>query len=106
MPKVLVELKDGAVMNVETTSEDVEVYVVDYDVFSEGTTGEIKRYLAGLDEPVDVDGVLLEDDFMTKLEDIIAEGKSKLEDIAQAWEDEDDEPEELADVTNVIRHRR
>ncbi len=106
MPKVLVELKDGTVMNVETTSEDVEVYIVDHDVISEGTTGEVKRYLAALDSPIDIDGVLLEDDLMTRLEDIIAEGKARLEDMAHAWEDEEIEPEELTDLTNVIRHRR
>ncbi len=105
MPKMLVELKDGAVMNIETTSEDIEVYVVDHDVLSEGTTGEVKRYLAGIDTPVDIDSVLLEDDLMTKLEDIIAEGKARLEDIADVWDD-NEEPEELSDLTNVIHHRR
>ncbi len=105
MPKVLVELKDGAVMNIETTSEDIEVYVVDHDIISEGTTGEVKRYLAQIDAPIDIDGVLLEDDLMAKLEDIIAEGKASLEDIADAW-DENEEPEELSDLTNVIHHRR
>ncbi len=105
MPKMLVELKDGAVMNIETTSEDIEVYVVDHDVISEGTTGEVKRYLAQIDAPIDIDGVLLEDDLMTKLEDIIAEGKARLEDIADGW-DESEEAEELSDVMNVIHHRR
>ena len=106
MPKVLVELKDGTLMNVETTSEDVEVYVVDHDVISEGSRAELKRYLATLDVPVEVDGVMLEDDLMTKLEDLIAEGKAGLEDMAHAWEDENDEAEELSDLTNVIRPRR
>ena len=106
MPKVLVELKEGTVMNVETTSEDVEVYVVDHDVISGGTVGEVKRYLANLDSPIDVDGLLLEEDLMTKLDDIIGEGKARLEDMTSAWQDEDEEPEELSDLSNVIRHRR
>ncbi|HVN25035.1 MAG TPA: hypothetical protein VMT71_13770 [Syntrophorhabdales bacterium] len=106
MPKVLVELKEGTVISVETTSEDVEVYVVDHDVISEGTAGEVKRYLASLDAPIDVDGLLLEEDLMTKLEDIVVEGKARLEDMTSAWEDEDEEPEELSDLPNVIRHRR
>jgi hypothetical protein len=106
MPKVLVELRDGAVINVETTSEDVEVYIVDHDVISEGSRGELKRYLANLDVPVEVDGVMLEEDLMTRLEDLIAEGKAGLEDMAHAWEDENDDTEEMTDLTNVIRARR
>ena len=106
MSKVLVELKDGTVMNVETTSDDLEVYVVDHDVISEGSIGELKRYLANLDTPVEVDGVVLEDELMTKLEDLIAEGKAKLEDMADAWEDENDEAEEFPDLTKVMRPRR
>ncbi len=105
MPKVLVELKDGAVMNVETTSDDVEVYVVDHDVIDEGKTGELKRYLAGLDTPVEVDGVIPEDELMTRLEELIAEGKAGLEDRAHAWEDENDEAEEFSDLTRVMRTR-
>ena len=106
MSKVLVELKDGTVMNVETTSDDVEVYIVDHDVISDGSIGELKRYVAGMDTPVEVDGVVLEDELMTKLEDLIAEGKARLEDVAHAWEDEDDEAEELSDLTKVMSPRR
>ena len=106
MSKVLVELKDGMVINVETTSDDIEVYVVDRDVINEGSIGELKRYLANLDAPVEVDGVVLEDELMTKLEDTIAEGKAKLEDRAHAWEDENDEAEEFSDLTKVMRSRR
>jgi hypothetical protein len=106
MPKVLVELKDGTVMNVETSSDDVEVYIVDHDVISEGSIGELKRYLAGLDAPVDFDGVMPEDDLMTRLEDLIAEGKARLEDMTNAWEDESDEAEEFSDLTKVMRPRR
>ena len=106
MSKVLVELKEGTVTNVETTSEDVEVYVVDHDVISEGTVGEVKRYLASLDAPIEVDGLLLEEDLMTRLEDIIAEGKARLEDMTSSWEEENEEADDLAGLTNVIRHRR
>jgi hypothetical protein len=106
MSKVLVELKDGTVMNMETSSDDVEVYIVDHDVISEGSIGELKRYLAGLDAPVDFDGVVPEDELMTRLEDLITEGKVRLEDMAHAWEDENDEPEELSDLTKVMRSRR
>ncbi len=106
MPKVLVELKDGDVINVETTSEDVEVYIVDHDVISEGSRAEQKRYLASLDMPVEVDGVMLEEDLMARLEELLAEGKAGLEDMAHAWEDENDDVEELTDMTTVMRHRR
>ena len=51
MPKVLIEIKNGTVMNVETTSDDVEVYVVDHDVINNGSVGELKRYLADADGP-------------------------------------------------------
>lgn len=51
MPKVLIEIKNGTVMNVETTSDDLEVYVVDHDVVDKGSIGEPKRYLAHGDEP-------------------------------------------------------
>ena len=103
---MLVELKDGAVMNVETSSDDVEVYIVDHDVISEGSIGELKRYLASLDTPVEVDSVILEDELMTQLEDLIAEGKARLEDMAHAWEDEADETEEFSELTEVMRPRR
>jgi hypothetical protein len=106
MSKVLVEIKDGTVMNVETTSEDVEVYVIDHDLISEGSIGELKRHLADLAAPVEVDGVVLEDELMAKLEDLIAEGKAKLEDMADAWEDEKDEVDEFSDLTRVMRPRR
>jgi len=106
MSKVLVELKDGAVMNVETSSDEIEVYIVDHDVIGEGSIGELKRYLAHLDTPVEVDGVLLEDELMTKLEDLIAEGKARLEDLANAWDDEEDGTEEFSDLTKVVRPRR
>ncbi len=109
MPKVLVELKDGTVMNVETSSDDLEVYIVDHDVISEGSIGELKRYLANLDTPVEVDSVILEDELMTQLEDLIAEGKARLEDMAHAWEDEGDEEdntEEFSDLTKVMKPRR
>jgi len=106
MPKVLVELKNGDVINVEATSEDVEVYIVDHDVISEGSRAEQKRYLANLDVPVEVDGVMLEEDLMARLEELMAKGKAGLEDMAHAWEDESDDMEELPDLTTVVRHRR
>ena len=109
MSKVLVELKDGAVMNVETSSDEIEVYIVDHDVIGEGSIGELKRYLANLDTPVEVDSVLLEDELMTKLEDLIAEGKARLEDMSHAWDDEEDEEEdaeEFSDLTKVVKPRR
>ena len=105
MPKVLIELKDGSVMNVEATSEDVEIYIVDHDVISDGSTGELKRYLADLDAPIELDTVLLEDELMAKLEELVAEGKARLEDIVNAWED-DNEPEEISDLTAIMRSRR
>jgi len=106
MSKVLVEIKDGTVMNVETTSEDVEVYVIDHDLISEGSIGELKRHLADLAAPVEVDGVVLEDELMAKLEDMIAEGKAKLEDMTDAWEDDKDDADEFSDLTRVMRPRR
>ena len=106
MSKVLVELKDGIVMNVEASSEDVEVYIVDHDVISDGSIGELKRYLANLDAPIDFDGVVPEDELITRLEDLIAEGKARLEDMAHAWEDETEEAEEFSDLTKVMRSRR
>ena len=109
MSKVLVELKDGAVMNVETSSDEIEVYIVDHDVIGEGSIGELKRYFANLDTPVEVDSVLLEDELMTKLEDLIAEGKARLEDMSHAWDDEEDEEEdaeEFSDLTKVVKPRR
>ncbi len=106
MPKVLVEIKNGAVMNVETTSEDIEVYVVDHDVISNGSIGELKRYLADLDAPIETDAVILEDELMAKLDDLAEEGKAKLEDMTDAWEaDEEDEPDELYDLPRVMRSR-
>jgi hypothetical protein len=94
MPKVLIEIKNGALTNVETTSDDVEIYVFDHDVISEGSTGELKRYLAQAIEPVDVDGIVSEDELMAKLEDLIAEGQAKLGDMAGVW----DGAEELDEV--------
>jgi hypothetical protein len=106
MPKVLVEIKNGTVLNVEATSEDVEVYVVDHDVISDGTIGELKRYLRDLDAPADVD-VVLEDELMATLEEVIAEGNARLEDRAEAWEEnEDGDTDEVTDLTSVIRSRR
>ncbi len=97
MPKVLIEIKNGAVMNVETTSDDVEIYVFDHDVVSEGSIGELKRYLAHADEPVDVDRVAFEDDFVARLEDLVAEGQARLDDMTEGWDDaeEPDEAEAL-----------
>jgi len=107
MPKVLIEIRNGTVMNVETTSDDVEVYVVDHDVINSGTTGELKRYLADMDGPVEVDGVVLEDELTAKLDDLIAEGKAKLEDMVEVWEDDErDEADEVFDLTRVMRSRR
>jgi hypothetical protein len=51
MRKVLIEIKNGTVTNVETTSDDVEVYVVDHDLDDNGVTGEVKLYAADADEP-------------------------------------------------------
>jgi hypothetical protein len=107
MPKVLIEIKSGAVMNVQTTSDDVEVYVVDHDVISDGSISELKHYLAEVDIPVDVDAVVLEDDLMTRLEDLIDEGKAKLEDMTEAWEvDEENESGEVYDLARVMRSGR
>jgi len=107
MPKVLIEIKDGTVMNVETTSDDVEVYVIDHDVINSGRIGELKRYLADVDGPVEVDGVVLEDELMAKLDDLVAEGKAKLEDMVEAWEDDErDEVDEVCDLIRVARSRR
>ncbi len=103
MPKVLVELKDGAVANVVTTSEDIEVYVIDHDVISGGSIGEMKRYLSTLDSPIEVEAVLLEDDLMARLEEITAEGKARLEDLADAWDDESEVDGELPDVVTSLR---
>jgi hypothetical protein len=103
MPKVLIEIKDGTVINVETTSDNVEVYVVDHDVIDDGSIAELKRYLSDVDAPVEVDGVVREDEFMTKLEDLIAEGKSKLEDMTDTWEDDTDEADEVCDLARVTR---
>ena len=116
MPNVLVEIKDGTVLSIETTSEDVEVYVVDHDVISDGTIGELKRYLRDLDAPADVD-VILEDELMAKLEELIAEGNARLEDGADAgeenedgadaWEEnEDGDADEVTDLTSVMRSGR
>ena len=107
MPKVLIEIKNGTVMHVETTSEDVEVYVVDQDAISDGNIGELKRYLADLDSPIDVDAVVLEDDLMTKLEDLIDEGKARLEDMTGTWnDDEGDEAVGVCDLRSVTRSGR
>jgi hypothetical protein len=40
MPKVLIEIKNATVTSVETTSDDIEVYVFDHDMISEGSVGE------------------------------------------------------------------
>jgi len=102
MAKVLVEMRNGALLNVETTSDDVEVFVVDHDIIHEGSIGELKRYLRDLDAPVEVDAVVPEDDLVAKLEDLIAEGEARLEDMADAWENnETDEAGEIPDLTQV-----
>ena len=107
MPKVLVEIKNGATMSVETTSDGIEVYVVDHDIISDGGIGELKRYLRGLDVPIEVDAVVLEDDLTARLEDLIDEGKARLEDMTDAWEeDEKDVADEVSDLTRVMRSRR
>ena len=107
MPKVLVEIKNGTVLNVETTSEDVEVYVVEHDVVSDGSIDELKRYLRDLDAPVDVDAVVLEDELMTRLEDLSAEGQAKLEHMTEVWDDDDEgDADGVTDLTRVIRSRR
>ena len=107
MPKVLIEIRNGTVLNVETTSEDVEVYVVDHDVISDGSIGELKRYLRDMDAPVDVDAVVLEDDLTTKLEDLVAEGRAKLEDMTEVWDDDGErDADEVTNLTSVIRSRR
>jgi hypothetical protein len=107
MPKVLIEIKSGAVMSVETTSDDIEVYVVDHDIINDGGIGELKRYLRDVDVPFEVDGVVPEDELMAKLEDLCAEGKARLEDMTDAWEDDEkDAADEVSDLTRVMRSRR
>jgi hypothetical protein len=106
MAKALLEIKKGMVANVDTTSDGVEIYVFDHDVIREGSIGELKRYLAHADEPVDVDDIVSEDEVMAKLEDLIAEGQAKLEDMTGVWDDAEelDEPEEV-DVSPYIARR-
>lgn len=107
MPKVLVEIKNGTVLNVETTSEDVKVYVVEHDVVSDGSIDELKRYLRDLDAPVHVDTVVLEDELMTRLEDLSAEEQAKLEHMTGVWDDDDEgDADGVTDLTRVIRSRR
>jgi hypothetical protein len=106
MAKALLEIKKGMVANVDTTSDGVEIYVLDHDVVREGSIGELKRYLAHADEPVDVDDIVSEDEVMAKLEGLIAEGQAKLEDMTGVWDDAEelDEPEEV-DISPYIARR-
>jgi hypothetical protein len=60
MPRFLIEIQNGTVMNVDATSCDVDAYVI--DVISEGSAGDLKRYLVNVDLPVEIDGVAHEDD--------------------------------------------
>ena len=103
MAKVLVELKNGAVMSVAATTDDVEVYVFDHDMVASGTIGELKRYLGYADAPVEVDAVIVEDELMSRVEDLIAEGQAKIEDMTGVWED--DEAEAAGDLTMIMRRR-
>ena len=94
-------------MNVQTTSDDIEVYVVDHDVMSDGSLSELKHYLAEMDAPVDVDAVVLEDELMAKLEDLTDEGKAKLEDMTDAWDaDDGSDSGEVYDLARVMRSGR
>jgi hypothetical protein len=89
MEKILIELRDNMLANVEATSEDVEVYVFDHDVISEGNIGELKRYLAHANEPIEVDTVVKEDELVADLKDLIEEGQCMLEDLLGDQEDEE-----------------
>jgi hypothetical protein len=60
MPRFLIEIQNGTVMNVDATPCDVDAYVI--DVISEGSAGDLKRYLANVGLPVEIDGVAHEDD--------------------------------------------
>ena len=62
MPGFLIEIQNGTVMNVDATSCDVDAYVIDHDVINEGSAGDLKRYLANVGLPVEIDGVAHEDD--------------------------------------------
>jgi hypothetical protein len=96
MPKVLIEIKNATVTSVETTSDDIEVYVFDHDMISEGSISEVKYYLGHADEPVEVDAVVPEDELMADLEDLIAEGEALLDQMRGVPDDEEelDEAEE------------
>lgn len=46
--------------------------------------------------------MVLEDELTAELEDLTTEGKAKLEDMAEAWEDDErDEADEVCDLTRV-----
>jgi hypothetical protein len=96
MPKVLIEIKNATVTSVETTSDDIEVYVFDHDMISEGGISEVKCYLGHADEYVEVDAVVPEDELMADLENLIAEGEALLDQMRGAPDDEEefDEAEE------------
>ncbi len=98
MKKVLIELKNAAVMNVETTSDEVDIYVFDHDVVSEGTIAELKRYLAHADEPIEVDAVVSDVELMASREDLVAEGEAALEERRGAPDDEDEELDEAEEA--------
>jgi len=82
MPKVLIEMKDSVITNIEATSDDVTVYVFDHDAVSQGASREVRYYLAQASEPVEVDAIVSEDGLMAALEDLIAGGEVMIEELA------------------------
>jgi len=89
MPKVLIELKDATIKNIEATSDDVTVYIFDHDAVSQGGLGELTYYLAQASEPVEVDAVVSEDRLMAALEELIAEGEVVVEELTEEADGEE-----------------
>ncbi len=101
MAKVLIEIEQGTVTHVETSTDELEVYVFDHDIVREGRAGDLKRYLRDANAPVEID-MVAEEDLETKLQALVGEGRAKLEDMTGVREDEE---KGVFDLVTLMKRR-